>query len=207
MILETVINQTNETPKRKEISKMERAKLMEMAKKFNEATYEDKESGEQQPFLTTKIRTVAVKDAVLKASFIAACETLVDTDVEELVPEDIVAAYDELIKEKDESSEEGKAHATETKESSKAPAEKKAGGNLPVREKDTYGSVKGTMSSAINEMLAKGSTMEAMCKMLVKDFGKEEGSAEAKIRGHIKFMQKERGLKVNEKDGVFTIAK
>lgn len=190
---------------------MERAKLMEIAKKFNEATYVDQESGEEKPFLTTKIRTVAVKDEVLKASFIAACETLVDTEVEELVPEDIVAAYDELIKEKDaeKPTEDKKEKAGDKKERAdeKKTGEKKAGGNLPVREKDAFGSVMGTMSSAINAMLSTGSKMEVMVKALVKDFNKDEKSAEAKILGHIKFMKKERGATITEKDGVYTISK
>lgn len=184
---------------------MEKARLTAAVKILNEATYREEGSEEDKPLLATKVRTVAVKDEVLKTNFIAACNTLIGTEVEDYVPDEVVDVYNELVP-VDATATETKIETPATKKKDKAPATKKAGGNLPVREKDDFGSAVGTMSSAINDALAKGATMESLKKMLADDWDRKEG-AEAKIRGHIKFMQKERGAKVVEKDGVFTITK
>ena len=67
----------------------------------------------------------------------------------------------------------------------KADGEKKKS-NLPVREKNKWGHVVGTMSDAIDQMIAKNATKEEIVKKLMADFGREEDKAKSKLNGHLK---------------------
>jgi hypothetical protein len=201
---------------------MEKKVLIEAAKALNEATYE--KDGEQVPMIATKIKTVAVKEEDLKQSFILACDTLLGTELEDLVPSIVADAYNELVPEDSGSGEtpdpnqvppagqvppaEKKTPKAEKKE--KAPAaekkERKVGkNNLPEKVLDAYGNTVGSMSGRLNELLVKGTTEANAVAVLIKEFGRDEAHAAKKFHRKLRHLKSD-GYTVTEKDGVFTLA-
>lgn len=72
---------------------MEKKKLLELAKQLNGLADEDGTA-----LAVKKVKVVAVSDEGLKVSFLEACES-VEEAKEELIPNHIAEAYNELIKE------------------------------------------------------------------------------------------------------------
>jgi desulfoferrodoxin (superoxide reductase-like protein) len=70
-------------------------------------------------------------------------------------------------------------------------------------EKSRYGHKVGSMAAVLDDLMWKGSTMEEMVDTLVKDFGKPEEQATAKIRAHYASLTKKRDVPVDRKDGVY----
>lgn len=195
---------------------MEKKVLIEAAKALNEATYE--KDGEQVPMIATKIKTVAVKEEDLKQSFILACDTLLGTELEDLVPSIVADAYNELVPEDSGSGEtpdpnkvppaEKTTPKAEKKE--KAPAAEKkertvGKNNLPEKVLDAYGNTVGSMSGKLNEMLVKGTTAANAVAALIKEFGRDEAHAAKKFHRKLRHLKSD-GYTVTEKDGVFTLA-
>ena len=96
---------------------MEKKKLLELAKQLNELKDKDDNS-----LAAKKVKTVAVSDDKLKASFLDACESIPE-EKEELIPDDISDAYNELIKE--DPREGGGGKETKEKEEEAKPTPKK----------------------------------------------------------------------------------
>ena len=188
---------------------MEKAKLIEAVKLLNATVYEDEGKDAKVPLLPVKIKFIAVKEADVQAAFIAACKSLIDTPLEEFVPQSVADAYNELVPEGSTApAVEAKPEAARPKKAANAkdPNAPKKESNLPVREKDVYGNVVGTMSAAINAMLTKGAKKEDMIASLSKNFEKTIDVAKGKVNGHIKYL-KEKGYDVtlNEKAGTYTL--
>ncbi len=80
----------------------------------------------------------------------------------------------------------------------KASKPKKSTGTPKLRTR--YGHIAGSMSGDIDNMLWKGMKLKAMAKKLAKDHKREEKAAQAKIRGHIKHLENNKGIKVSDKD-------
>jgi len=201
-------------------------KLIENAKTLNKVVYPG-EDGKDVELIKTKVRVVAIKEAALKLAFIEACESVPEA-LEVHLPDECGVMYNYLVaeetagentagtnteapaaapaegsgktgKKKDKDKKKDKAPATtggETKEKRKPP----------VREKDAYGNVKGTMSSAINEMIDKGSKEEAIVDKLVKDFGRTKEKAAAKVKSHKGYLESV-GFPVTEEGGIVRFAK
>lgn len=200
---------------------MEKAKLLEAVKALNAAVYEDEAKDAKAQLIETKIKFVAVKQPDLEDAFLKACETISD-EKQEFAPPIVGEIYEALYAEREAAKPEKGADEAKADEGTEAPAaakadkkvkkekaaktagEKKTKSNLPAREKDKYGNVVGSMSGAMNALLEKGATQEAVVAGVAKDFKKDAKKLNSKFKGRIKHLE-EAGHIIVKKDGVYTL--
>lgn len=201
---------------------MEKAKLLEAVKALNAAVYEDEAKDAKAQLIETKIKFVAVKQPDIEDAFLKACESISDAN-QEFAPPIVGEVYEALYAEREAAKPEKGAEEVEategaiaeapatTKADKKAKKEKvaktageKKTSNLPAREKDKYGNVVGSMSGAMNALLEKGATQEAVVAGVAKDFSKDAKKLNSKFKGRIKHLE-EAGHVIVKKDGVYTL--
>jgi len=178
---------------------MEKQKVLDAVKILNGIVYEDDEKDKKMPLIATKVKTVAVKDEDLIVAFMTACESISEEN-EQYLPDDVADVYNDLDKEGYTSR--GKVEAATTVEK---PAKPKIDRQAPVRPKDAFGNVIGTMCGDISAMLVAGSKKEAIIQVLRQKFGRSEEKATNYLKGCLKSW-KSRGLDITEKDGVVTMS-
>lgn len=188
---------------------MEKKEILALVKELNGLKDND------DIFLVTKkVKVVGISNEDLVISFLEACES-VNEEKEDLIPENIVEAYNELVKEdprtkkepeekkKEEKVSSKKKEApvskkTETKEKTKStPAVKEKKETEANKSRDEYGHTEGSMAAKINLMLKKGSTKEEMVKELMEKHDRDEVHALGKIAAHIKYLEKNFSVTIN----------
>lgn len=98
---------------------MEKKKLLELAKQLNGLVDDDGNA-----LASTKVKVVAVSDDKLKASFLDACESISE-EKEELIPDDISEAYNEIIKDDPREGQKEEAEEEKVEEETKPTPKKK----------------------------------------------------------------------------------
>jgi hypothetical protein len=185
---------------------MDKAKLLEAVKALNAAVYEDDGKDAKAQLIETKIKFVAVKQVDVETAFLAACEGIPD-EKQEFAPAIVGEVYQALYDEREaaEAAPEKKDKPKKEKKE-KVKKEKKEGeSHLPVREKDKFGNVVGSMSAAMNAILEKGAKKDAVIAAVAKQFDKEEKSLKSKFLGRIKHLE-EAGHVITIKDEVYTLS-
>ena len=88
----------------------------------------------------------------------------------------------------------------------KAEGSKKTN-NLPARQKDAWGRIVGSMSAALDTMMAagKGCKESDMIEALQTQFGRDEKKAKAKVKSHVAQLKKE-GHTITETNGVLKLS-
>ena len=148
------------------------------------------------------LKTIGVGKEVMATNFIEAIEALTDEAAEQL-PEGCVDMYNVLVSDEVEAVEAAAAAAPE--KTAKAPKAEKAP-KAPKAEKSPkaekaqkaqkargpFGSVVGSLANNIDELVAKGTTIE--------DIMAKAAVTRSRAVTHIKFIEKERGVVVTKTD-------
>jgi hypothetical protein len=71
--------------------------------------------------------------------------------------------------------------------------------------KSRYGSKVGSMSAAIDDMLWAGTSKKDMITSIMDGFGKDEKAATGKVKVHLNWLKKEKGMNVVETDGIYKV--
>jgi hypothetical protein len=69
--------------------------------------------------------------------------------------------------------------------------------------KSRYGHKVGSMGAAIDDMVWEGSSLPTMVDSIIKDFGKDETQATAKIKVHMGWLKKKKGVEIVKEGDVF----
>jgi len=194
-----------------DVKKLDFEELKKMAKALNQATYDA--GDEEAPFLEKKLKIIGVTKEKLAADFDAAIQGI-DDDATSLLPDEIIDFYNANFSDEggDKGGEGGEggdgeeappekkaaAKAPEKKAAEKKPAEKK---KAEPKELSCFGHKKGTQAAAIDELLNTGK------KISLDDLAKKSGRSPLGVKGHIKHLQVDRKLKIEEKDGVYVLVK
>ncbi len=151
-------------------------------------------------------------------SFMEAVESI-PTDKEDEIPEGIVNYYNALVDAVEKKAKEAKSKASQKKEQKEKKEKKEKNGKDPAkvargkaladlarnRDKNEFGHVSGSTRFAMDALLVKGCNKEAVVKMLIKDFGKDEDYAKKRFDKYIAFLKKE-GFSVKETGGTFKLS-
>jgi len=183
-----------------DVKKIDFEELKKMAKVLNQATYENGD-GEETSFLEKKLKIIGVTKEALAGALDAAVQGL-DDDVTSLLPDEVIDFYNTNF-----SDEGGEAAA-------KAPAAKKAAPATKAPEKKTaekkkaepkelscFGHKKGSQAAALDDLLNTGK------KISLDDLSKKSGRSPLGVKGHIKHLQVDRKLKIEEKEGIYVLVK
>ena len=167
---------------------MEKVKLIEAVKLLNATVYEDEGKDAKVSLLPVKIKFIAVKEADLQAAFIAACKSLIDTPLEEHVPQAVADAYNELVP---EGSTAPTVEATTAAPKPKKAAKVEEKAPTPVAEKsdkpkqagsDKYGFRIGSASSRASELIMGNASDDDAAKIIEKEFQKELRVAKGRVK-------------------------
>jgi hypothetical protein len=191
-----------------DVKKIDFEELKKMAKALNQATYDA--GDEEASFLEKKLKIIGVTKEKLAADFDAAIQGI-DDDATSLLPDEIIDFYNaNFSDEGEEGGEEGgeEAPPEKKKAATKVAPEKKAAEKKPAEKKKTapkelscFGHKKGTQAAAIDELINTGK------KISLDDLAKKSGRSPLGVKGHIKHLQVDRKLKIEEKDGVYVLVK
>lgn len=88
------------------------------------------------------------------------------------------------------------------KKKAKKAARKKGGTPRKPKLRTRYGHIVGTMSGDIDNLLWEGGPIAEMAETIAKKHKREVPAAQAKIRGHIKHLMKNKGIEVTNEDDV-----
>ena len=195
----------------KNVNEIDAVKLKDMVKELN-----------MNSILKKKIKTVGIKKDDLAAAFGEGCLTVQNAGKVDSLSDELVDFYNDLFG--DESPEaEGKSDKKgkkkETKaapaskpekakvpekkpEKAKVPEKKKEDAKkkgFPPKEKSKLGHNVGSQSAMFDDMIIKGSTVEAMMEAA--------GVKRSRVEGHIKHLRKDKGIVIDEKNGIFKVKK
>ena len=204
-----------------DLAKVNFDQLKEMSVALNTAKYEDAEGDEVSFYKGKKLKTIAISKEDLVKAFDEAIKSI-DEDVVNDLPEDIIDFYNELF-----AAEEGEATpAAEEGEATPAasdPGDKKAEESTktekpakktkkPVKkteksekkkkepvELSVYGHKLDTQAAALDDLIATGKAIS------LEELAKKSGRSVLGVKGHIKHLRDSRGLKINEKNGMYQL--
>jgi len=189
-----------------DVKKIDFEELKKMAKALNQATYDAGE--EEAPFLEKKLKIIGVTKEALAGAFDAAVQGL-DDDVTSLLPDEVIDFYNanfsdeggEAAGEAAPPEKKPAAKAPEKKPAAKAPEKKPAAKKSAPKELSCFGHKKGSQAAALDDLLNTGK------KISLDDLAKKSGRSPLGVKGHIKHLQVDRKLKIEEKDGVYVLVK
>jgi hypothetical protein len=177
-------------------TKVEKTQLLVAAKSLNE-------SG----LASFKVKVVAVSNEEMYKQFLNAVETIAPEN-EEKIPDIVGDVFNSLRDEEDAGTLilEGRTGTTEeantagnsesTGTASKTEVKEKKKSNLPEKEKNKYGHVKGSMADTIEILLDKGATKAEIVKELMEKHGRDEAHAVSKFKAHLKYLKVEMLLNI-----------
>ena len=181
-----------------DVKKVDFEELKKMAKALNQVTYEVGD-GEETSFLEKKLKIIGVTKEALAGAFDAAVQGL-DDDVTSLLPDEVIDFYNANFS--DEGGEAaGEEAPPEKKPAAKAPEKKPAAKKSAPKELSCFGHKKGSQAAALDDLLNTGK------KISLDDLAKKSGRSPLGVKGHIKHLQVDRKLKIEEKDGVYVLVK
>ncbi len=203
------------------LEKLDFDQLKKMALALNTAMYKGEE-GKEVLFLKMKLKTIAISKENLAKNFDTAIKSIPNEVVNEL-PDDIIDFYNEFFAEPDEPAEhtepEPVAKAEEAPKEKKekvekAPKEKKeespkekkekvekATKEKKVAELSVFGHKLGSQSAILDDLLNTdvGISLEKLSE--------KSGRSPLGVKSHIKHLRTDRGLKIDEKEGVYILVK
>ena len=191
------------------LEKMDFDVLKKMAIALGVAKYKDTEGDEVSFYKGKKLKTIAISKEDLAKNFDAAIKSIEDEVVNGL-PEEIIDFYNEYFAE-EEKPEEKPPEKPAEKPPEKPPekpakTEKPAKAEKPPKEKKTvelsvFGHKLGTQASALDDLLNAGASIS------LDELSKKSGRSALGVKGHIKHLRDSRGLKIEEKDGMYKLVK
>ena len=200
------------------LEKLDFDQLKKMSLALNTATHEDEE-GKEVLFLKTKLKTIAISKENLAKNFDAAIRSISDDVVNEL-PEAVIDFYNEFFSpepakpaEPEPEPEPTKPEPAEPKpttKAEKAPKEKapkekapkeKAPKEKKVGELSVFGHKLGSQAAALDDLLNTGVGIS------LEKLSEKSGRSPLGVKGHIKHLRTDRGLKIEEKNGMYILVK
>jgi biotin operon repressor len=189
------------------LAKLDFDALKKMAVALCEAETEDGEKF----YIGKRLKTIAISKENLAKDFDAAIKSVSDEVVNDL-PEDIIDFYNEFFGEEsgDGDDESAEKPAKEKKEKAEKPAkEKKEKAEKPAKEKKAkdpvelscFGHKVGSQAAALDDLLEGGKSIS------LTDLSAKSGRSALGVKSHIKHLQDARGLKIEEKNGVYKLIK
>lgn len=194
------------------VEKIDFDQLKKMAIALNTAVYEDAE-GKEATFLKTKLKTIAISKENLAKNFDAAIKGISDEVVNEL-PEPVIDFFNEFFSDEaaaapaaaapaPAAAKAPAAAAAKPEKAVKAPKEKvvKEPKEKKVAELSCFGHKLGTQAAALDDLINAGKAIS------VEELAKKSGRSPLGVKGHIKHLRTDRGLKIDEKDGTYILVK
>jgi len=178
------------------LAKLDFDALKKMAVALCEAETEDGEKF----YIGKRLKTIAISKENLAKDFDAAIKSVSDEVVNDL-PEDIIDFYNEFFGEEsgDGDDESAEKPAKEKKEKAEKPAKEKKAKD-PV-ELSCFGHKVGSQAAALDDLLEGGKSIS------LTDLSAKSGRSALGVKSHIKHLQDARGLKIEEKNGVYKLIK
>jgi biotin operon repressor len=182
--------------------------LKKMAVLLNTSTYKGEDGKEMLFYTGKKLKTIAISKEDLAKNFDAAVKGISDEVVNDL-PEAIIDFYNDNFAEDEaaaaapapEKPVEKKAVEKPAKvKAEKAPKEKKTG-EKKVVELSVFGHKVGTQASALDDLINSGKAIS------LDELSKKSGRSALGVKSHIKHLISARGLKIEEKDGMYKLVK
>lgn len=186
-------------------------KLKEMAKKINQAVYD--EDGEKKKFLEKPIKTIGVSKETLATEFAKAVEGMAD-ELIELFSKDyqeIAVFYNDNDFLPEVASTEKKTETTEKKKEEKAAPKEKEKKSAPKADKppketkkaelSIYGHKIGSQAAVIDDLISSGKSIS------LEELSKKSGRSVLGVKSHIKHLGEARGLTIEEKEGSYRLIK
>jgi hypothetical protein len=193
-----------------DLAKLDFEVLKEMAKELNKATYD--KDGAATLFLAKKLKTIAVTKELLATAFDAAIQGIVEAELADKLPEEIIDYYNENFVDEEGAEAEKAAEPAPAKEktTAKAPVKEKAAAapkaEKPAKEKKVKAAVElscfghkiGSQAAALDDLLAPGKPIS------LEELSKKSGRSLLGVKSHIKHLQDARKLVIESKDGTYT---
>jgi hypothetical protein len=187
----------------KKLESLDLEVLKEMAKELNKATYK-KDGVDTLILVGKKVKTIAITKEGLAVAFDAAIQEIVKAGLGAELPEEMIDYYNTnfAAEETAPAAAATAATAAEKTKKEKPPKEAKPPKEpKPKAELSVFGHKVGSQAAALDDLLAPGTPIS------LDDLEKKSGRSKLGVKSHIKHLQTDRKLTINEKDGVYQLVK